>query len=195
MAYVTLAEYKAYIIALTQGVPAPETTAEDTFLSNLITSAQLFIEDYTHRRFEAVTATRYFDNRAISYSDPQKLFVDDDLLTVTTLTNGDGTTLGGSTYYLEPYNSTPYHAIRLKTNYTWSFETDGRVSVAGTWGYTATASRDVKRVTCRLAWLEQQRRFATGEVTVLDGGSFSYQADVPKDLAQWLDRHVRRISA
>lgn len=195
MAYVTLTEYKAYMESSTQGFTAPQTAAEETFVTNLLTSAQQFVEDWTGRRFEAATATRYFDARSIAYTDPQRLFMDDDLLTVTTLTNGDGVVLSGSSYYLEPYNLTPKHAIRLKTDYSWSFSTDGRVSVAGTWGYTASASRDVKRITCKLAWLEQQRRFATGEVTVIDGGTFTYEAAVPKDVAQWLDRHVRRAVA
>jgi hypothetical protein len=192
MAYVTLAEYRAYMKALTEGIEAAPLAADDTFVTGLLSSAQQFIEDWTNRRFEAATATRYFDSRSVAYSDPQKLFMDDDLLTVTTLTNGDGTVLDSSAYYLETYNLTPKHAIRLKTNYSWTFDTDGRVSVAGTWGYSATANRDVKRITCKLAWLEQQRRFSTGEVTVIDGGSFTYEAAVPKDIAQWLDRHIRR---
>jgi hypothetical protein len=195
MAYATLAEYESYQAQLTGGIAAANTSAETAFKAQCLTSAQQFIESWTGRRFEAVTATRYYDARAISYSDPQKLFLDDDLLTVTTLTNGDGVALSGSDYFLEPYNAAPYHAIRAKLGKSWAFVTDGRISVAGTWGYMTTANYDVKRVTMRLAWLEQQRRFATGEVTVIDGGAFTYQANVPQDLSQWLDRMKRRLVA
>lgn len=192
MAYVSIAEYKAYMAALTQGQPVGMSSTEDTFLSNLLSAAQQFIESETGRAFEAATETRYYDDRAVAYNDPALLIVDKDLLTVTALTNGDGAAVSSGNYWLEPYNGSPKFGIRLKTTEAWVWAVDTRVSVAGTWGYTAAANADVKRVTCRLAYLEQQRRTATGEVAVLGEGAFTFQAEVPKDIGNWLRRYTRR---
>jgi hypothetical protein len=178
--------------ALTAGQPVVYTDAELLVVQGLLESAQTFIEEETGRRFEAATQTRYYKGDAVPFHDPTLLLVDDDLLTVTSLTNGDGTVIASSLYWLEPRNKSPKFGIRLKSGAAWSFGTDGEVAVAGTWGYTAAASADVKRVTCRLAYLEQQRRTATGEVRVLGEGGFSFQASMPKDLAEWLTRRSRR---
>lgn len=62
----------------------------------------------------------------------------DDLLAVTTLTNGDGSVLGASTYSLRPYNVYPKATIALEqsSGAFWSFPyTDSRITLAGTWGY------------------------------------------------------------
>lgn len=189
MAYVTLAEYRLYMESLA-GIatdqPVHYTPSDDTLQTQLLASAQALIERETHRRFEAVTATRTYGPGAVYYSDPRLLMLDEDLLSVTTLTNGDGAVIAASEYRLFPYNTSPKFGIQLKSTSSWAFGDDGVVSVAGSWGYTAVADSDVKRVTCRLAYLEQQRRTATGQVAVLGDGTKTYESAVPADLAKWL---------
>lgn len=195
MAYVTLSEYRDYMQSLSGGTALGTSMSDDAFLTNLLTSAQLLIEDTTHRRFEATTLTHRYVESDLSVQDKQILILDDDLLSVTTLVNGDGTTLNSTDYFLLPRNHSPKSLIELKSNFGWQFSNDGEIVLTGTWGKTAAASADVKRVTCRLAFLEFQRRNATGEVTVLGEGAFTYQAQVPPDLSEWLERQRRRRPA
>src|SRR5574340_1235085 len=108
MAYTTLADVKAYL-----GISV---TTDDTLLTALIPRAQTAIETYTGRKFEATTATHYFHNEDVT---GQYLYLHyDDLLTVTTLTNGNGTVIDAANYRLEPRNTSPKYAIRLDEAYT-----------------------------------------------------------------------------
>ena len=67
-----------------------------TLLTESIEDAQSYIESQTNRVFEATTATRQYGNDARDRYDSTLLNLDYDLLTVTTLANGDGA--GDSTY-------------------------------------------------------------------------------------------------
>jgi hypothetical protein len=194
MAYITLAEYKSYIGTLTQGQPVAYSSVDDAALQVFIDEAQAFIENATERRFEASTETRYFTSEAIPFNQPYTLFVGDDLLTVTTLTNGDGNAISDTNYWLYPYNQTPKYAVQLKTTTSWTFSDNGRVSVAGTWGYSATASNNVKGMTKRVAWWVQQKRMALGEVAQFDGGVIQNDGSLPPNVAEWLKRMRRKVT-
>jgi hypothetical protein len=69
------------------------------------------------------------------------LYVGDEegLLEVTTLTNGDGTTIAASDFVLEPANAHPKFVLRLKTNsnvtFTYTTDWEQAISVEGVWGY------------------------------------------------------------
>jgi len=186
MAYLSVSDYRTYMAALTSGSPTYSDPGDTTFHQQLLDSATAFIERETQRKFAAVTATRKFGPECVLFTNPQLLMVDEDLLTVTTLTNGDGTVVASNTYELWPRNRAPYFGIRIKSSSAWAFsDDDSTVSVAGTWGFMASPDADVKRVTARLAYLEQQRRTNTGEVMVMQG-AMEYTARVPADIARWL---------
>jgi hypothetical protein len=194
MAYITLADYKTYIGSMTQGQPTSYTSVDDTAMQVFITEAQAFIERHTERRFEASTETRYFTAEGIPFNQPQTLFVDDDLLTVATLTNGDATVISSGDYYLYPFNVSPKYAIQLKSTKTWAFSTDGRIAVAGTWGYSATAGDDVKGMTKRVAWWIQQKRMSLGDVAQFDGGTVQNDGTLPGVVAQWMKIMRRKVT-
>lgn len=187
MAYTTAALVKSYL-----GI---STATDDTLIGNLITRAQEIIEAYTGRVFEAETATKYF---TIDNVEGRWLYLwGYDLLTVTTLTNGDGTEIAAANYRLEPRNETPKWAIRLDEDYTWEFDdSDDEISIAGTWGYTATPPNDIAHAAIRLtAFLYRQkdtsadidRPFVTGDgVTIMPSA-------LPQDVKSILDKYKRRI--
>ena len=50
--------------------------------------------------------------------------------------NGDGTTLPTTGYYAEPRNETPHYSIWLKSDYSWSWDTDGWVEVDADWAHS-----------------------------------------------------------
>lgn len=189
MAYITLAGFKSYVDELTGGVQSSFTVAEDAVLQSFIDQAQAEIERVTERRFEAATATRYYREDAV---DGDTLHLDADLLSVTTLTNGDGTTITGTDFWLLPDNATPKTAIRLKSAASWAFGTDGRIAVAGSWGFSATAPEDVKRCAYRLAWFYWSKRSAAGETSVLGDSVVQVAAEYPADVKAVLRRYRRK---
>jgi hypothetical protein len=83
MAYIELEDLRAYL-----GIETTETT-DDDLLQSSIEDAEEYIESQTNRRYGAFTETRHYGRDALDRYDSTVLHLDADLLTVTTLTNGD----------------------------------------------------------------------------------------------------------
>lgn len=164
--------------------------SDDGLLDRCCARAQAFVEAYTRRNFEAVTQTRYF---GLEQVEGQVLLLDRDLLTVTTLTNGDsaGTVLASSAYWLLPRNETPKWAIKLKSDYSWEQDTDCEISVAGTWGYSATPPEDIVRACLRLAaYYYRQKDAQVFDVTAdLGIGIMTLPKGLPQDVKVILDSY------
>lgn len=118
-----------------RGATTTETGQDSLFLA-LIRSTSRDMDAACGRRFYPRIETRYFDmprNRILT--------LDDDLLAVNTLTNGDGNELTSSQYDLIPYNQTPYYQLRLKASSQdyWQTDSNGNseraISLAGVWGF------------------------------------------------------------
>lgn len=194
MAYVTLAEVRAYIGGGNKALP----TVDDSLLSTFITNAQSIIEKFCMRKFESRTETRYFDVPRNS----RTILLDDDLLSVTTLTNGDGTVVGSGSYDLLPYSDAPRYAIRLKESATivWEVTAAGdrekAISVAGTWGYSATPPEAIKQCTLRLTqWLYRQKDTAADidRPLLTNSGAVVMPASMPKDVESVLRMFRRQL--
>ena len=188
MSYASLKQLKDYL-----GIT---TNSDDSLLQELVTRAAGIIDAYTGRHFEAVTDTRYFQETDVDGNDLP--LYSDDLLTITKLTNGDGVEITSADYRLFPRNSNPKWLIKLDESKSWSFSTgDSEISVAGTWGWSATAPADIQHACVRLsAFLYRQkdtsadidRPMVTGDgVTIMPSG-------LPSDVQKLLDRYKRRIS-
>lgn len=159
--YCTLAEAKAY------GVPQAGTDAtDDSVIEAIIEGVSRDIDAYTGRKFYTRTETRYFD--VPSYGDGRLLLLDDDLLSVTSLTNGDGTTISSTDYVLLPYNETPKYAIVLKQSFSGSFVADASgntekvLAIAGTWGYATAIPHNIREACKETFKLRYNRRFGAG---------------------------------
>lgn len=188
MAYTTLTSLKRQL-----GIATWE-TGDDDLLTALIARAQAAIDDHCRRWFEARTATRYYRN------DPrirrgQVLLLDADLLTLTSLINGDGQTIPLDQVWLEPRNEPPYGSLRLKTSYIWNYNTDGEVQVTGTWGYSATAPGDVVQATERwAAYMYRQKDSSVFDVTAdPSAGIITTPQGIPKDVKILLAPFVRSM--
>lgn len=184
MAYITLSEFKSYISELSGGVQTSFGGSEDTVLQSFIDQATAEINATTGRSYEATTTTKRFG--ADSVYD-EILLLDCDLLTVSAVTNGDGATI--TSYTLLPRNTTPYCAIELTAA---SWDTTADIQVTGAWGYSTSASADVKRVAMRLAYFYWQKRAATGESQIFGDGVIQVAAGYPADVREWLNQHRRR---
>lgn len=179
MAYTTAADVRTYL-----GVAA---STDDALLAVLIGAATAIIDGETGRCFEAASATRYYQPAALDADDPNLLHLDGDLVSVTTLKNGEGETIPSTDYWLLPRNQgPPYHAIKLKSESTdaWTFDTDGEIEVAGKWGYSATPPADIvmacKRMTGYLYKLKDSQVF---DVTAMpDQGVITIPKGIPQDV-------------
>lgn len=129
--YITLDEFKDYGISR-----ASNDIDDDAVIEKIINAVSRYIDDKAARTFYPRVETRYY-----SVTDDPQLDLDDDLLAVITLTNGDTTVITSTYYNLLPRNAYPKYAIRLKANsgYYWEVDSNAEgeyvISVDGIWGY------------------------------------------------------------
>ena len=188
--YATVAEFKAWA-----RITSTDAT-DDTVITDILDSASRVIDNETRRTFYARTETRYYD-----VPETKSLFIqDDDLLTITTLTNGDAEVLTTTDYILVPNNGYPKWAIKLKDSSTksWEEDSDGNteqvISIAGTWGYSASAPLDIKQACLEIATSYYHKRFGenmTGESTITEGGVVITPREIPASAKSILLKYAR----
>lgn len=188
--YCTLDNYKTY------GIPDAGTNADDdAVIEKLIEMASRYIDRKTGRTFYARTETHYFD-----YPKTRFLKLSDDLLSVTTLTNGDGNTIADTEYNLIEYNTTPYYALELTDISTtfWQPTSSGSylkcIQLAGSWGYSAIAPDDIEIATMDIvknAYNRRKGKNLAGVATITGAGVVISPADI-SDLTKDTIRHFRR---
>jgi len=189
MAYTTLAAVKEYM-----GLSASNTT-DDDLINSLIVQGQSFIDHYCRRSFEESTQTRYYD--AIDNVVNGMLFLDQDLLSVTTLTV-DGNVYASSVYTLLPRNISPKSSVTLKksSGKQWTYTTDPEdsISIEGTWGYSSTPSDDIVYVTNRLVTYYYRKKDAQvfDDVAFSQAGVVTVPKGFPQDILQILGQYRRR---
>ena len=193
MAYATLPELRAYLNI------AAANTDDDALLSAALTRAQKSIDAWCGWSFEAVTATRYYDPYAdVDPRDRAVLHLDEPLLTLATLTNGDTTAITSAQYLLEPANTSPKWRVRIKasTGLYWTCDDEDHeqsISVAGTWGYSATADGVIQQAALRLAaYMYRQRDAQVFDVTAQPAeGILMIPQGMPKDVTVMLASYRR----
>lgn len=187
-------------------------SGDDDLIDDLIDRAQKAIETYCGRAFEAATETRYFDvpsgegevwidGVVRSGVNARTLWLDKDLLTVTTLTNGNDEEIEDTEYDLIPKNYTPKYAIRLKqsTTVAWQGSDDGDtedvIQVTGTWGYSTEPPDDIVHACIRLAsYYYRQREAQVFDTTAIpEAGVITIPQGIPADVKLILDPYVRHI--
>ncbi len=132
--YATLAEYKAWVTS--PGSTLSTDSADDVIIGRILESACRYIEQQSNRTFYPRVETRSYD-----VPDDESLWLDDDLLEVITLTNGDDTTIAATEYNLIPKNYYPKFEIAIKDGSDIYFTGDTTygddyvIEVLGYWGY------------------------------------------------------------
>jgi hypothetical protein len=201
MSYATLADFKSYISEMTGGIQSTYSAAENTVLQQFLDQADAEIESYTNRSFGqgANNHTHYYTVNDIS---DDTLYLDADLVSVTTLTNGDGTVISSSDYWLLPMNASvtgqngydgSFWGIKLKSTHQWQTPTDGRISLNGRWGFMQGVPVDVVRCAMRIAYWYWTKRNQTGASDVA-GEQITQQSDsYPLDVRIVLERYKRRV--
>ena len=141
--YITLAMVKRYIGGAIN-------TSDDDRLNDFIGWAARLIEWWKGRRFDVRRETRVFntpsaggsmfgvyDASLLAGASNPVLRLDDDLLAVIELKNGDGVAIPSTDYVLEPANVYPKNRIRLRSGGIWLESEDGpeqAIALTGLWG-------------------------------------------------------------
>ncbi len=189
MAYTTLPELRAYL-----NIGAAD-TGDDALLGRVIDNAQAAIDSYCGWQFEAHTATRLYDSEADV--EGSVLNLDEPLLSVTTLTNGDADVLTSAEYFLLPHRTLPKWGIQLRpsTGLYWTYTTDHEeaITVVGTWGYSATPPADVQQACLRWAgYMYRQRDAQVWDVTAQPSmGILTIPQGIPRDVERLLASYRR----
>jgi len=188
--YATLAEFKLYA-----SISSTDTN-DDAVIEDLIEAASRWIDSQTHRTFYGRTETHYFD-----VPDGRELYFDDDLISVTTLTNGDSTVIAATEYNLIPKNKTPYYGLRLKesSSYYWypdsSSNYEDVITIAGSWGWSATRPDNINVACLELAKAAYNRRAgeaAEGVATITGAGVVITPQGVPPFVMLIIQGYRRR---
>ena len=188
MAYITTADMTAY-----RGITS---TADNTIINSLILEAQAWFERETGRQLESASETHYFDPEIDVEGDT--LFVDKDLLEVTSITLNDGTTFGASDYVLEPRNESPKYAIKIRSDsaQSWDYEDyhENSVTIVGTWGYSTAAFNDIKLALKEMVtYLYYERETSFFDVQVIPGEAIVVPQGFPRRALRAVISHRRHL--
>lgn len=202
MAYTTFEAVEQYLGDIKRTATEAEAQIE-AFIPQIST----YIDNHTHRTFEAVTATKYFDAEA----DVQDFERDGDkrmlwlgkheIAEITTVTNGDSVVVASNQYVTEPRNNTPYYALVLKVSadvaWTWDSSPENAIAIAGKWGYSLAAPDDVQYAALLLAVYAYKRGDNPGgdadRAQVSPTGALMLPARMPKDVAEILAPYKRLL--
>ena len=144
--YTTLSDVRSTLIG-------SASTAQDTLITDFIKSTSREIDNISNRHFAPRVQTRNYTPPISGIYDPRMgwasaygetrgiLPFDDDLLAITTLTNGDGSAITSADYVLYPANESAKFGIRLKSTASviWLPDSAGQyeqvIALLGVWGY------------------------------------------------------------
>jgi hypothetical protein len=187
MSYATLINLKNYL-----GI---DTDTDDSLLFDLLDRAEGIVDAYTGRKFEAITATKYFGQSDTNGADLSLWGYD--LLSVTKLTNGDGVEIASSDYRLFPRNDDPKWLIKLNDTKSWEFSTpDSGIVVEGTWGYSTSVPADITHACIRLAAFIYRQKDTSADIDrpiVTGDGVTIMPSGLPSDVQKLLNRYKRRL--
>lgn len=184
--YTTTTELRTYL-GITAG-----SVADDALLNDLIFAASKWIDNYCHRWFEARAGTRLYE---ITDTEGHKLHLDEDLLSVLLVRNGDSSATAFDTgdFDLLPLNCERKRIVRLIWDNSWEQDSDYYISVQGNWGYSSEPDATIQECCKELAaYLYKLRDSQVFDVTAQpDIGVITIPKGMPQSAAVKLAPYVR----
>jgi hypothetical protein len=197
--YATREQFQNYIATYATGTTAEELNRianDNTFIDSVLTDASRMIDGETGRQFYISTGTHYYN-----YTPDREIFFDNDVVSVISVTNGDGTIVPSTEYNLFPLNGSPKYSISLKfySTYFWLEDDDGNwegvISIVLTQGYTATVPADIELACLIIAVALYRQRNGKSPIEggfVTPQGTILLPGGIPKTAAQILARYKKR---
>lgn len=158
-------------------------------MQDSLDQAESVINDYTRRQFAGTAGTIYVNRYSQRFVQNQAMYLQNDLHTLVSLTNGDSQNIPVGSVWLEPRNAgPPYRIVRLHSGYVYVWNTDSDVIVAGTWGFSTVPPSAISRATVRLAaYYYRLKDVGPADMSgQTDAGEVQYPLGMPKDVAVML---------
>ena len=159
-------------------------------MQDSLDEAESAINDYTRRQFAGTAGTVYVNRFSQRFVKNQALYLQNDLHTLVSLTNGDSQNIPVGSVWLEPRNAgPPYRLIRLHSAYVFVWNTDSDVIVAGTFGFSTVPPAAISRACVELgAWYYRLKDVGYTEVAGLAAvGEVTYPKSLPDHIRGKLD--------
>ena len=180
-------------------------TDDADLLTFYLGAATKAIDRRTRRTFQASgDSTKYLDAIAPYVAD-RYLHLSEvgDICQITSITNGNGSTVSASAYVTEPRNVTageePIRAVKLKENsavlWTYSGTWESAITVVGRWAYSLTPPDDIVQACKRLtAYYYRQKDAGTFDVVAApEMGTITVPQGFPRDVAEILRPYIRTL--
>lgn len=168
-------------------------------IRNLVLAASRWVDRYYTLVDDAFaqesTATRYFD---VGRQKGSVLRLDMPILSLTSITNGDGSAVTLGNVLLLPRNDLPATSLRLVTG-SWIASYTDEIEVTGYWGYSSAVPDVIREATAMLTvWMINEYQTRRG----VEGKTFDKPGDEPDDkeipallqtLLSPISQHLRRL--
>jgi len=188
MTYPSVAQCKVYM-NITDG-------GDDTTIAQVLADSIAQVERETLRTFVASAQTRNY--RAVApYVTQRKtmLTMKEDLVSVTSLTNGDGVVIAASDYQLLPVKGAPFYQIWLlpSASVVFNIGSDGTlIALAGSFGFSAACPGDIFRVILELTDMGYASRSQGSGQEITSRGTIIDMSVWPDWMVESVDRYVRK---
>lgn len=190
MSYPVLADVKSYLKV--------SSASEDAILTTMLNAAIGDVEAHCNRVFVAASATRNYPVIAPYFDARRRLMtLYEDLVSITTLTNGTGEVIAASDYEVLPVKGGRIEQIMIKREAPVRFQTGSSgetVQLSGSWGYAATCPSGVFLLLIELVewhYRLKQGASAKADSTVRRGGGISGGTNIPEYLRHRLEVYRR----
>lgn len=160
------------------------------------------ITSYCRQRFEAhgnqATTTRYFHAINDVCENQTVLMLDEPLSSISSIVNGDGTTITAQQYKTQPYTDKPWHCIVLIDGTTWTYTSTpwGAISVTGHWTYSQNTPEEIQLAATELAafyFQKRQSNMDSDRAIVSEDGTLLLPDGIPKHIIAKLQPFRRRM--
>lgn len=194
MSYCTVDDVKLYL--------SITSNTDDALLTRITNAATAIIETITKRVFEEpeTDETRvYFTKNRLSENNgvANEFVVGDDFLSITSITNYNGSNVNLANILQLPFNIFPKWIIKFTKSSGLHFgycEEDDKISITGKFAYSSTPPEDIKQAAIRLtAWLYKQKDGGADlDRPILSGeGTVVLPAHLPQDVELFLKPYIK----
>ena len=167
---------------------------DDSIISLMLESASRTIDNQTGRIWYTHTTTKYFD---MPRKHSSLLVFDEDCVSITTLTNGNGVAFASTDFVLYPYEGPPYDSLGLVDNPTmsWSYITNRQKVISALGVFGRNCATDIRDACLMIVVQEYHRRYgekASNDSIVLPSGMVISPGQMPK-LIEMIMANNRKI--
>ena len=164
-------------------------------MQDSLDEAESAINDYTRRQFAGTAGTIYVNRFSQRFVKNQALYLENDLHTLVSLTNGDSQNIPVGSVWLEPRNAgPPYRLIRLHSSFVFVWNTDSDIVIAGTFGFSTVPPAAISRACIELgAWYYRLKDTGPDSTAGLNAaGEVVYPKSLPDHIRGKLDPYRSR---